>query len=328
MAQPTEVFAQLLSESLAQALETVGASAWQSISRVLGARSGATVTCSSPEARLLMPDELAAEFTEPHVVFPLALANSTGQSTAGWIVLAPGDATGYFGSESVDDALQAGAAAVTQLVKAVTATTLATGTNGLTVSTEDPEQDQLPALVQALDDPCVLIEARLEGGKELPFKLVLSASLLDMLSSGVAAAAPVEEPAPPPAASAFAAEPAPPPAPVREPTPIANAPTPLRAQFSPLPASNPRNAPANIDLLSDLQMSVSVELGRTEMSVADVLALGSGSVVELDRLAGEPVDILVNDRLIARGEVVVVDENFGVRIVEVLARSREAGRAS
>jgi flagellar motor switch protein FliN/FliY len=56
------------------------------------------------------------------------------------------------------------------------------------------------------------------------------------------------------------------------------------------------------------------------MTVSDVLGLGPGSVVELDRLAGEPVDILVNDRLIARGEVVVVDENFGVRIVEVVRR--------
>ena len=69
-------------------------------------------------------------------------------------------------------------------------------------------------------------------------------------------------------------------------------------------------------------MNVTVELGRTELTVAEVLGLGPGSVVELDRLAGEPVDILVNDRLIARGEVVVVDENFGVRVVEVIRRGQ------
>jgi flagellar motor switch protein FliN/FliY len=78
-----------------------------------------------------------------------------------------------------------------------------------------------------------------------------------------------------------------------------------------------------MDLLAGLQMNVSVELGRTELTVADVLGLGPGSVIELNKLAGEPVDILVNDRLIARGEVVVVDENFGVRVVEVVRRGAE-----
>ncbi|MPZ98552.1 MAG: flagellar motor switch protein FliN [Dehalococcoidia bacterium] len=74
----------------------------------------------------------------------------------------------------------------------------------------------------------------------------------------------------------------------------------------------------------DVQMRVSVELGRSSMSVEDVLALGPGSVVELNKLAGEPVDILVNDRLIARGEVVVVDENFGVRVTEIISPRRRA----
>jgi flagellar motor switch protein FliN/FliY len=94
-----------------------------------------------------------------------------------------------------------------------------------------------------------------------------------------------------------------------------------RAQFGPLTPAAGGFAPSNIDLLAGLEMNVSVELGRTDLTVAEVLAMGPGSVVELDRLAGEPVDILVNDRLIARGEVVVVDENFGVRVVEVLRRS-------
>jgi len=106
----------------------------------------------------------------------------------------------------------------------------------------------------------------------------------------------------------------------QEPTPIRRAPSALRAQFAPLPDAPAARASSGLELLAGLQMNVAVELGRTEMTVADVLGLGPGSVVELDRLAGEPVDILVNDRLIARGEVVVVDENFGVRIVEVIRR--------
>jgi flagellar motor switch protein FliN/FliY len=83
-------------------------------------------------------------------------------------------------------------------------------------------------------------------------------------------------------------------------------------------------ARSRIDLLAGLEMNVSVELGRTELTVQEVLGLGPGSVIELDRLAGEPVDILVNDKVIARGEVVVVDENFGVRIVEVVRRGAES----
>lgn len=105
------------------------------------------------------------------------------------------------------------------------------------------------------------------------------------------------------------------------PTPIS--PTASRARFAPLPEPEGPAQRSGIDLLAGLQMNVSVELGRTELTVSEVLGLGPGSVIELDRLAGEPVDILVNDRLIARGEVVVVDENFGVRVVEVVRRGAE-----
>lgn len=74
----------------------------------------------------------------------------------------------------------------------------------------------------------------------------------------------------------------------------------------------------SLDLLKDVPLKVTVELGRARLSIRDVLALRSGSVVELDRPAGAAVDILVNGVLIARGEVVVVDERFGVRISEIV----------
>ncbi len=74
----------------------------------------------------------------------------------------------------------------------------------------------------------------------------------------------------------------------------------------------------NIDLLMDVSLPVSIELGRTKMSIADILALGQGSVVELNKLAGEPVDLLVNQKVVAKGEVVVVDENFGLRITQLV----------
>jgi flagellar motor switch protein FliN/FliY len=80
---------------------------------------------------------------------------------------------------------------------------------------------------------------------------------------------------------------------------------------------------SNIDLLMDVSLRVTVELGRTRMQLARILELQHGSVVELDRLAGDPVDVLVNDRLVARGEVVVVDDKFGVRITEMVSSNGE-----
>ena len=74
----------------------------------------------------------------------------------------------------------------------------------------------------------------------------------------------------------------------------------------------------NMELLLDVKMNLSVELGRTKMRVEKVLSLGSGVIIELDKLNGEFVDILVNNRLIARGEVVAVDENFGVKVIEII----------
>jgi len=78
-----------------------------------------------------------------------------------------------------------------------------------------------------------------------------------------------------------------------------------------------------MDLLLNLALNVSIELGRTEMFIKDILKLGIGSIVELNKLAGEPVDVLVNNKKIAEGEVVVIDENFGVRITHLLNSSTE-----
>jgi flagellar motor switch protein FliN/FliY len=95
----------------------------------------------------------------------------------------------------------------------------------------------------------------------------------------------------------------------------------MPAGFAPL-TPGPRGAPVvrgGLELLHDVEMEVTAELGRTRMSVRDLLSLAPGAVIELDRLAGGPADLLVNGRLIARGEVVVIDENFGIRITEIIA---------
>ncbi|MDI6637793.1 MAG: flagellar motor switch protein FliN [Bacillota bacterium] len=92
-----------------------------------------------------------------------------------------------------------------------------------------------------------------------------------------------------------------------------------KAEFAPFGEKPRQGGHSNIDLLLDVPLPITVELGRTSMTIRDILDLGPGSVVELDRVAGEPVDILVNGKLVARGEVVVIDENFGVRVVDIVA---------
>ena len=81
-----------------------------------------------------------------------------------------------------------------------------------------------------------------------------------------------------------------------------------------------------LEILMDIPLEISVELGRMKMQVRDVVDLGAGSIVEIDKAAGEPVDVLVNGRLVAKGEVVVIEDNFGVRITEILSPNERLQR--
>lgn len=81
----------------------------------------------------------------------------------------------------------------------------------------------------------------------------------------------------------------------------------------------PDHSDRNLSLILDIPLRVSVELGRTKMVVSDLLNLGQGSVIELNKLAGEPMEIYVNDKMVARGEAVVVNEKFGVRLTDIIS---------
>jgi flagellar motor switch protein FliN/FliY len=90
-------------------------------------------------------------------------------------------------------------------------------------------------------------------------------------------------------------------------------------EFTNLAGATPVNEPASLDLLRDVQLDLKIELGRTRMHLEDVLRLNEGAVVTLDKLAGDPVDIYANGRLIARGEVLVLNDNFCVRVAELIS---------
>ncbi len=90
-------------------------------------------------------------------------------------------------------------------------------------------------------------------------------------------------------------------------------------QFSGLDETTTRPEIRNIDIILDVPLDISVELGKNKMSIKEILELGPGSIIQLDKLAGEPVDLLVNGKLIAKGEVVVIDENYGIRISAIVS---------
>jgi len=103
-----------------------------------------------------------------------------------------------------------------------------------------------------------------------------------------------------------------------------------RAQFNELGADTavtPGGGEVNLDLILDVSVTLSLEVGRTRLPVRELLQLAQGSILELDRLAGEPLDVLVNGIKVARGEVVVVNENFGVRLTEVVSAHERLERA-
>ena len=92
-----------------------------------------------------------------------------------------------------------------------------------------------------------------------------------------------------------------------------------RADFQELSNEGAAQSPRDIKFLLDIPLTITVEIGRTKMLISDLLQLGQGSVVELDKLAGEPMEVLVNNKVIARGEVVVVNEKFGIRLTDIVS---------
>ena len=210
-------------------------------------------------------------------------------------------------------------------------------------------EDKVTEIVSG-DEPVVKVSFRMEvdGLIDSEIMQILPVPTAgDMVESLLHSGDTEEEPEPeaPSVPASTAATPAPTPAPAAAPAAAAAAPmmasaapygmggarvaqgVPVQAaQFTPLSTTPVQVNEANIGLILDVPLQVTVELGRTKKSIKDILELSNGSIVELDKLAGEPVDIHVNGKLLAKGEVVVIDENFGVRITDIVSPEERAAR--
>ena len=177
------------------------------------------------------------------------------------------------------------------------------------------------------------VEIRIEGLD--PFKIWTALPLDSALTMGNQIREIMGDKTPTETPALSVASPAPPPVDISSPSMMsppfgAQQPAPMvdvrPAAFQPLGGGGGGGVASPIDMIADIPVRVTVELGKTRKSVSEILALTNGAVIELDKMAGEPVDILVNGKPIARGEVVVIDENFGVRITDIIGVS--AARAT
>lgn len=210
-------------------------------------------------------------------------------------------------------------------------------------------EDQVTKLVDQ-DEPLVKVSFRMEVDGLIDSEIMqilpvnVAREMVDFLMNSGSEEEAEEAPAPTPVSAPVAAAPAAPmpaPTPAPQPQPVMMAqPAPMPAygmqakaasnvpvqpaQFTPLSSEPVAVNDANIGLILDVPLQVTVELGRTKKSIKEILELSNGSIVELDKLAGEPVDIHVNGKLLAKGEVVVIDENFGVRITDIVSPMERA----
>ncbi|TAJ20693.1 MAG: flagellar motor switch protein FliN [Dehalococcoidia bacterium] len=329
-----------VSVRVARALSAVSAQARDLLGAGLESVTGRPVQVADVAIKAATYSEVETEFASlPHMGFEVRVAFSPSEShLLGALVQLPDLGTLLAietGEAALADADFARAQTATvgtsvrELLDFISITLFAGALAGLEVTLSDLRIGQIEYTMGIVSDvarnaPSVRVDLSLmaDGKYAGVITLVVPEPFLDRLAD---AAAPEDE-----------VEPV-------EPTPLRRGPSSARpgsgpsagnddvdvhpVRFPPLPEIRGMPAggvPRSLDLIMDVSMRVTVELGRSSMTVEDVLSLGPGSVVELNKLAGEPVDVLVNEQLIARGEVVVVDENFGVRVTEIVSPRRRA----
>ena len=222
------------------------------------------------------------------------------------------------------------------------------------VNLVDFDKDDFAANISDNNDPMVRASFKMEVDGLIDSEIMqiltvdVAKEMVEALMGGASsepAPAPAPAPAPKPAPAPAPPPPPPPPQPnyppqqqyppqgygyggsQMQPNVVTNMPV-SPAQFTPLSMEPVQINEANIGLILDVPLQVTVELGRTKKTIKEILDLAAGSIVELDKLAGEPVEIQVNGHFLAKGEVVVIDENFGVRITEIATPAERAAHLS
>lgn len=343
-----------LTKSESEALSEVAGIVAGAAGNVVGMLAGRGVT-ASVVAREEMPQESMRSKVASNRVFAYTMTWDGADSAPAQLITSergalaladlmmggdakelPEEANDLYLSASQEGLSQLIGSALTNLSGLLGGARLAAGNTNSALNDAD---GWLPFADKAPEDTIWVAQIALdvEGVEPFDLDLVLPIAEAKNLGSKIAgfmtaeeeqAAAPVAA-APAPAASAPRAAPPRPQAPTAAPAPpLAMPPRPQMppvdvqpAEFAPFPGSDMSANMGSIDLIVDIPVRVTVELGRTRKMIGEVLALGPGSVVELNKMAGEPVDVLVNGKLIARGEVVVIDESFGVRVTEVVSRA-------
>jgi flagellar motor switch protein FliN/FliY len=306
-----------LNSNQTQALEAALGAAGEAASSALSGLLGKGVTLSAGGVAPVSGQDLADKFFGAVVQVPVSVSGAAdgkalivfNESSAALMadLLVGGD--GSSPPESLSDLHLSAVGEVGNQLAAALVEGLGQGLgktlSGAAGDLAPAQAADLPGLASGLGGGLLALEYSLEveGGMPSPFLLVVGEKVASALTGGPAAAPAAGASAP--FASGFGGS--------------MNAPVVQAAQLSQLSGGLPGGAGNNLELLMDVPLRVTVELGRTEKMVKEVLALGPGSVLELDKLAGEPVDILVNEKPIAKGEVVVIDENFGIRVTEILS---------
>jgi len=346
--EPQETDAEeILDDMEIDALGEVGNISLGNSATALSALLNQKVEITTPHVRMISMDELRSRYPIPHVA--LRVGYTEGFKGENVLILTQRDASVIAnlmmgGDGVIDESLEMDPIALSAVQEAMNQMMGAAATSMSTVFSMridisppaveifDFSQDKSIVDSFSLWENMVIIEFDLKIGTMIDSKIVqlapldFSKQLIQKLFS--ASTTQQSEPAPQPTTQAqpSQSQAQPTPTPVMEQRTQVNPPPEPKAtpvgvspvQFSQLGEMEVEGTPGNIGMLYDVPLNVTVELGRTRRSVRDILELTQGSVIELDKLAGEPVDVLVNNTLIATGEVVVIEENFGVRITEIV----------
>ncbi len=325
------------------ALGEVGNISLGNSATALSALLNQKVEITTPHVRMISMEELRSRYPIPHVA--LRVGYTEGFKGENVLILTQRDASIIAnlmmgGDGVIDESLEMEPIALSAVQEAMNQMMGAAATSMSTVfsmridisppAVEIFDFSQEKSIVDSFSlwENMVIIEFDLKIGTLIDSKIVqlapleFSKQLIQKLfnasttTTEAAPSAPIEPVREQPAAPQPQPQPEPryeaPPAPKKEPVGV----SPVQfGQFSDVQQEGP---PGNIGMLYDVPLNVTVELGRTRRSVRDILELTQGSIIELDKLAGEPVDVFVNNTLIATGEVVVIEENFGVRITEIV----------